>query len=384
MTSGVDLGPDLARAIADRRGVDPAAPASSTSQRIRALLRRRRTRRGSCSPTSTTARTGWPPRAAEDVPVAAVQHGVISPLHTGYIHGSRPPQLRLPGRTYVFGTWERDLLTRHSVYRPEEVVVGGSPRLDLVDQRRRAAAWPDDALRRELGVASGDRLVVLSGTWGVQQRRFHYPIALAGLFAAPLERVHVVVKLHPSEKDEGPYRAVIEGVAAAGGFAPPPVTVVQTVDLYRLLAAADAHLGIHSTLLTEAVATGTPNLLAAGLAGADLLGYVEAGVAVPVRTAADIAAVLDRPRERGHARRATGRRSCAPTSSPATPAAGSRTASSPGWAAGPVPRGVQARGRWAGGFDSAGGLAAAERVAPRRPARSRPSPATASGRCPPR
>ena len=85
--------------------------------------------------------------------------------------------------------------------------------------------------------------------------------------------------------------------AAAGGFAPPPVTVVQTVDLYRLLAAADAHLGIHSTLLTEAVATGTPNLLAAGLAGADLLGYVEAGVAVPVRTAADIAAVLDRPRE---------------------------------------------------------------------------------------
>ena len=79
--------------------------------------------------------------------------------------------------------------------------------------------------------------------------------------------MHIVVKLHPSENDEGPYRAVIEGIAAAGGFAPPPVTVVQTIDLYRLLAAADAHLGIHSTLLTEAVATGTPNLLAAGLVG---------------------------------------------------------------------------------------------------------------------
>ena len=35
-------------------------------------------------------------------------------------------------------------------------------------------------------------------------------------------------------------RAVIESVASAHGFAPPPITVVQHVDLYRLLAAADA------------------------------------------------------------------------------------------------------------------------------------------------
>ena len=39
-----------------------------------------------------------------------------------------------------------------------------------------------------------------------------------------------------------------------------------------------------------------PDLLAAGLASADVLGYVEAGVAVPVRTGADILAALDRPR----------------------------------------------------------------------------------------
>jgi hypothetical protein len=73
---------------------------------------------------------------------------------------------------------------------------------------------------------------------------------------------------------------------------------VKDIDLYRLMAAADAHLGIHSTVLTEAVATGTPNLLAAGLVGADLLGYVEAGVAIPVRTPEDMAAALDLPRER--------------------------------------------------------------------------------------
>ena len=38
--------------------------------------------------------------------------------------------------------------------------------------------------------------------------------------------------------------------------------------------------------------TRTPNLLADGLAGADLLGYVAAGVAVPVRDGGDLLAAL--------------------------------------------------------------------------------------------
>ncbi len=287
---GVDLGPLLAEHVADwaathlgRRRRDVA--------RIRALLRR--VHPAGILLADEYHRQDWLAAAgAEGIPVAAVQHGVIYRWHNGYIHSSRPAQLRLPDRTYVYGQWERDLLTTTSVYRPDEVVVGGSPRLDLVDP----AAVDPGGLRAELGVAPDERLVVLSGTWGPMYRRFHYPIALAHLFDRPLDRIHLVVKLHPSERDEGPYRRILEGLAAAGGFAPPRITVVQAVDLYRLLAAADAHLGIHSTLLTEAVATGTPNLLAAGLEAADLLGYVEAGVAIPVRNADDLRAALELPR----------------------------------------------------------------------------------------
>ena len=225
----------------------------------------------------------------EGVPLAAVQHGVIHRWHLGYIHASRPPELQLPDRTYVFGGWERDLLTSASVYRDDEVVVGGSPRLDLVEE----APIDRARVRRELGVADVDRLVVISGTWGEFHRRFYYPIALRHLFDRPLPRVHVVVKLHPSETNEGPYRAVIHGVAEAGRFQAPATSTVQVVDLYRVLAAADAHLGIRSTVLTEAVVTGTPNLLATGLAGADPLDYVAAGVATPVRDGHDLAVALD-------------------------------------------------------------------------------------------
>jgi hypothetical protein len=71
------------------------------------------------------------------------------------------------------------------------------------------------------------------------------------------------------------------------------VTLVQSIDLYQLLAAADAHIGIYSTVLTEAVMTATPNLMFAALATADLLGYVAAGVAIPVRSGGDVLAALE-------------------------------------------------------------------------------------------
>jgi RimJ/RimL family protein N-acetyltransferase len=89
---------------------------------------------------------------------------------------------------------------------------------------------------------------------------------------------------------------LIEGLARAGGYRTPLVTIVHDIDLFRLLAAADAHLGFHSTVLTDAVAAGIPNLIAAGHATADLLGYVEAGVAQPVRDATELRAALDDPR----------------------------------------------------------------------------------------
>jgi hypothetical protein len=295
VTHGIDVAPTL-RARVARQTHDRLWRRLIDLERIRQLLRRLRP--AGILLADEYHRQDWLAAAtAERIPVAAAQHGVIYRHHTGYIHRSRPAELRLPDRTYVFGRWERDLLLERSVYRPDEVVVGGSPRLDLVHVEDEGGAETRAQVRAELGVAPEDRLVVLSGTWGPLYRRFHYPIALADIFGGPVERVHVVVKLHPSERDEGDYVAIIERVAEAAGFAPPTVTTVQHIDLYRLLAAADAHLGVHSTLLTEAVFTRTPNLLATGLAGADLLGYVAARVAVPVASPADLSAALERPRE---------------------------------------------------------------------------------------
>ena len=262
VTAGIDLGPELARHVAD----DAAGwivGAHSAVARIRMLVERLPVR--AILVADEYHRQDWLEAAAmAGIPVAAVQHGTIYRRHKGYVHGDRPPELRLPDRTYVFGRWERDLLVRDSVYRADEVVVGGSPRLDLyrpVDERSRDGPVASWASRPTTASSScpGRRA---ASTAGSTTRSL-----LARLFDRPLPHVHLVVKQHPAEKDEGPYRAVVEGVATAGGFAPPPITVVRDVDLYRLLAAADAHLGIHSTVLTEAVFVGHAEPAGYGRAG---------------------------------------------------------------------------------------------------------------------
>ena len=287
---GVDLGPALVGRVSQLAARwMPSKVRGVTS--IRALLRRLRP--AGVLLADEYHRQDWLTAArAESVPVVAIQHGMIYRGHNGYVHRERPDTLALPDRTYVFGEWERDVLVQASVYRDDEVRVSGSPRLDLATEAPDADAA---ALRAELGVRPDDRMVVLSGTYGPAYRRFHIPYALDRLLDRPWPNVHLVVKQHPGEKDRGPYESLVAGLAAARGFAPPPVSVVQHIDLYRLLRSADAHLGIHSTVLTEAVAAGTNNLLADTLASSDLLGYVEAGVAVPVRNGADLLAALDAP-----------------------------------------------------------------------------------------
>ena len=291
VVDGIDLGPELAgRVVEDARRF--LAVEIRQYRRVRRLLARLRP--AGILLADEYHHQAWLAAArAEGVRTAAVQHGLIYRWHNGYIHPSRPAGLRLPDRTYVFGRWERDLLTEAGVYRADEVVVGGSPRLDLI----RPEPVDRAAVRAALGVDPADRLLVLSGTWAPMYRQFFYPAALARLFDRPMPGVHLVVKLHPHEPDDGPYRAVIEGVACARGFEPPRISVIGRFDLYQLLGAADAHLGIHSTVLTEAVVAGTRNLIAATFAASDLLGYVDAGVARPVRDGGDILAALEAPLE---------------------------------------------------------------------------------------
>lgn len=244
-------------------------------------------------------RTPWLVAARRrGVPTFAVQHGVLYPTHPGYAH-PRHRGLVLPTTTFVFGDEERQTLLDHGGYRPDEVVASGSPRLDLDSGAGLDAAEVARerlAVRAEMGVADGDRMLVVSTVNQPFVRRFHVPQMLEAVLGGPLPGIHVIVKLHPGEQDDGPYRTLLDRLAFVGGYASPAMTIVRDIDLYRLLRASDGHLGLRSTVLTDAVVVGGVNLIATVQAHADMLGYVDAGVARPVTSVAELRTALDEAR----------------------------------------------------------------------------------------
>ncbi len=291
---GIDVGPrlvDAERAFA-QTGVAPWILARDRIERFLAAHRP-----AGILMINEYSRPEWLAAArAAGIPVAAVQHGIIHRVHAGYVMPPRTPATILADRTWVFGAYERNLLLAHG-YREDEVVVGGAPRLDLLrglDTSRddAAAAAAREALRTQLGARPGERLVVFSSTNNGDVRRLVVAPALAAILDRPLPNVRLVVKLHPAEAPHDLYERLAAGLAGAGGFDPPPISTIREVDLFGLLRAADAHLGIHSTVLTDAIVAGVRNLIFVGFPGSDLLDYVDRGVARPVRNGVDLLAAL--------------------------------------------------------------------------------------------
>jgi hypothetical protein len=241
------------------------------------------------------ARTPWLVAARRvGIPTVAVQHGVIYPNSPDYCRPGHRGLIR-PDLTCVFGAYERDILVGQGGYEPSSVVATGSPRADR--ERARTAGDPEEGarVRRELGVADGHKLLVVSTARNPLGDSIHAVAMAARLLDGPLPGVHIAFKAHPEERRGADYRALLAGLARAGGYRAPPTTVVRDIDVYRLLRAADAHLGLYSTVLTDAVLAGTPNMIAVGQAYADAIGYVEAGVATPVRSVGDVRAFLADP-----------------------------------------------------------------------------------------
>jgi hypothetical protein len=243
-----------------------------------------------------SARTSWLGAARRDgIPSIGVQHGVIYHNTPDYCRPSNPALVK-PDVTCVFGDYERELLIREGGYDPASVEATGSPRSNPAGAARPLSADERATVRRELEVAATDRLLVVSTARDAVGDQIHSMAMVARLLQGPLPGIHIVFKLHPEEQQRDHYGDLLAGLARAGGYATPRVSVVRDIDIYRLLRAADAHLGQYSTVLTDAVLTGTPNMIAVGQAWADLIGFVGAGVATPVANADDVRAFMLDPR----------------------------------------------------------------------------------------
>ncbi|MGH2407235.1 MAG: hypothetical protein ACRDF7_04035 [Candidatus Limnocylindrales bacterium] len=290
---GVDLGPAMKRALDGygARWQDLQARTIDAQERFLEAVRP-----GVIYLDREATRTRWIVAAQRrGIPVVAIQHGMIYRANPEYHTLDGVPAPR-PDLTCVFGSAEREILVEDGGYASEAVVVTGSPRADPASMRRPASPDERMAVRRELGVADNDRLLVVSVAHNEVMGDLYSVAMVARLLGGPLPGVHVVVKIHPQDRGRSDYAGLLRGLAIAGSYKPPSVSVIRDTDLYRLLRSADAHLGQYSTVLTDAVVAGTPNLIAVAGARADPLGYVGAGVAVPVGSVDDVRSFMAAPR----------------------------------------------------------------------------------------
>lgn len=187
-----------------------------------------------------------------EVPVFALQHGVIHPNHYGYFHLPESFEecgVPIPRLTMLAGRYYYKLL-RSFGYPREQLAVTGIPRYDSLAFADRFYSAPE--IRRKYGLPE-DAVVIL---WTTQTHGLSNSENLANvrMIRDALhklgDRVFVAIKLHPLEDQRAHlYRKTFsnfDNVAVFGGGA----------DVHELMYASDAVMLRDSTTGIEAIAMG--------------------------------------------------------------------------------------------------------------------------------
>jgi hypothetical protein len=223
------------------------------------------------------------------VPVLAVQHGIITPTHWGYIFGPHEKKRAvLPDITCVYGQYHYDLLTTHSIYEPDTVVVTGQPRYDIL-------YYADTVYSREAFFDKYDinpqHAVVL---WVTQchalstRENIENFEAVFGALQS-MEDVTLLIKQHPGE--QATHTQMIHHWLAKYDIT--AVITPKISDTFEQLYVCDVMITKNSTTAMEAVALDTP-VVVLNLSGEpDVVNYVAERVAVGVYKKEDLQPVLE-------------------------------------------------------------------------------------------
>ncbi len=214
-------------------------------------------------------------------------HGVIHSNHPGYIYdaGLRG-KVPLPDVQFVFGDYEKRILTTESVYEEERVHVVGNPR--MINNLLAAGVYDIGTIRNKLRVPRQKKILTFFSSGSYEG--FDVLDKKAALFsdAAALQQEYfLVVKLHPAETDFRQYHKE----ARRNGFKEYMVT--RDFDTYALLYTSDIVLGMISTVLSEAVAFLKNIVIYSNNVVGDQVDYVKMGVALRREDFHDLRSAID-------------------------------------------------------------------------------------------
>lgn len=198
-----------------------------------------------------------------DVRVVSMQHGDINIGHSGLIFPKDADLKTLPicDKTLVFGKYYKRLLIANSVYTDSMIEVVGKPRLDRIEDWKSAG----DQCKIEFT----EKTLFFSSQSRIQEQAAE--VLMQGMKELG-EGYFLNIKLHPVGDSKEAY------VRAAEKYGVTNFQII-TGELYASLVCCDLHISAFSTVLSEAVAFGKPNLILDVPGVVDFGKWVEQGVA---------------------------------------------------------------------------------------------------------
>jgi hypothetical protein len=222
------------------------------------------------------------------VPVLAIQHGIITPTHRGYMFGKEEEgKIILPDMTCVYGQYHYDLITRDSIYEPTHASVTGQPRYDVLYYVDRI--YSKEEFLKKHNIDSHNRIVL----WATQchgltheENMKNFKVVFETMQS--LKNTTLIIKQHPGEGKK--YTNMIKELLKASKIN--AVLTPKSSDMYEQLFVCDVMMTKNSTTAMEAVALNKPIVVLNLSEEPDVVDYVQKGVALGVYREEDLKSTL--------------------------------------------------------------------------------------------
>jgi len=220
----------------------------------------------------------------EKVPTIAFQHGIITPMHSGYFHlpgeisdKITPDHTLVADKTSVYGLYTRDVLVDSCGYPADAVVVTGQMRYDPLEHADRV--FNRERTLKRFGFSPEKKTVLLITE---SYSRSHLFLRVVASALKNIPSVQAVIKPHPNDVHYEWHRTILENEGYAAAVAEP------SSDTFELLFACDVMMTVTSTVAIEAMLMKKFVIVINLLGARDPTPYVEGGGAIGVYKENDV------------------------------------------------------------------------------------------------
>lgn len=234
----------------------------------------------------------------ESIPVLAIQHGIITPFHRGYIYSKdeisstgsiKSPYCPIPDRIAVYGPYFKNLLTKVSTYPEDSVVVTGQPRYDILARANKI--YSKEKFLKRYKINPNHKIILwLTQCHGISEEENIKNFKAVFRAIQSIKDITLVIKQHPGEKEM--HAEMIK--KHLNDYKINVIITLKESDTYEQLFVCDLMVTKHSTTAMEAVALNKPVVILNLSEGSDFTDYVEQGIACGVYQEEDLALAIEK------------------------------------------------------------------------------------------